>query len=271
MTGKTYEKPSIIKIDSIEQLVQKIPRIKEALAERDLEVARAICSLLGHEINNPLTSVIGYSNLLEGGPTEDRKVKNYSSIIAHSAKRAGDILHRFGKIKRVVIGKNGLLDLNWSTKEYSEPMTAIIVEDDASLRAVIGDVLTMKGFKVLDFRDPEEAHINFKSTPSSILVTDINLRTEQTGLDLIRDIYLTTKKRNYLMPAVLVASSSLGNKVPNNGRCYDEVLQELATSYKFFYSPVEKPIKLDNLRQRADLAENYQASMRSLTYLDQLC
>jgi signal transduction histidine kinase len=64
MKEKPYEKPSIKRIASIEQFIRYVPSIRKSLAERDYEVASAVCALLGHEINNPLTTVIGFTDLL---------------------------------------------------------------------------------------------------------------------------------------------------------------------------------------------------------------
>ncbi|MBD3259722.1 response regulator [Candidatus Woesearchaeota archaeon] len=262
---KAYEKPSITKIESIEQLVKQMPTIKDYLARRDFEVARAVCSLLGHEINNPLTSVLGYSDLLIQSEDIPERIERNLSVIAENAHRVGRVIHDMMRMKRVAIGEDGMLDLEWSTKEYGEPRTAIIVDDDCNHRNAVENVLDVAGFKVRSFGSPDDAYQNFTSVPSSVLVTDLDLKASRTGLDLVRDIHSACRDRNYLMPSVIVASGSLKDKAPENGRCYHDVLLALAASYKFFYFPAEKPISLKWLRKGLNLAEKYQDEKRNRT------
>ncbi|MBW3013031.1 hypothetical protein KY325_01105 [Candidatus Woesearchaeota archaeon] len=262
-----YVPPKIKKITNIEQLVRLVPSIKDELAARNHQMARAVCSMLGHEINNPLTVVAGFVEILQSEKEMSPKFEKYLPHIADGTRKASDAVKRIMQIKRIVLNQDGMLNLEWSTKRYSKPRTATIVEDDESLRNTMEDILISEGFDARAFRDPEKAREHFLLAPYSILVTDINLKARKTGFDLLKDLYEICKDFNYLMPAAIVASASLGKLKDRYSESTEksnyDLLHELASAHSFFCIGMQKPIHLDELRRLIKLAEHYQNDLRT--------
>jgi len=61
----------------------------------------------------------------------------------------------------------------------------MLLDDDDLLRAVLTEVLEDSGLQVVDFADPSEALGSFGAVaPPDVLVTDIDLGSSMTGIDV---------------------------------------------------------------------------------------
>jgi len=66
---------------------------------------------VAHELNNPLTSVLGYAELLGAGETDPRR-RDKLSQLAQQARRAAEIVQKLGLFARMGEGERRPIDLN---------------------------------------------------------------------------------------------------------------------------------------------------------------
>jgi PAS domain S-box-containing protein len=104
-------------------------RIEESLAEAReklilSEKQAVIAELAGttaHELNQPLTSVMGYAELLQKRMAPDDANRRAVDIVLREAERMAEIVRKIGKITRyqtkAYVGSTTILDLDKSTTE----------------------------------------------------------------------------------------------------------------------------------------------------------
>lgn len=101
---------------------------RAAQAEAAINTARAVA----HEVLQPLSEVIGYSELLRQSPRSLQQVEELCGAIHGAARRAADLIHRFQRTTRYVAKSYGpgleLLDLEQSASPLVD------VEGDPSTR-----------------------------------------------------------------------------------------------------------------------------------------
>jgi len=98
-------------------------RLSEAQEElRTREKQALIAELAGaaaHELNQPLTSVLGYAELMRRRASDVENVQNAAGIILQEAERMADIVRKIGKITRYetksYVGAAKILDLDRSS------------------------------------------------------------------------------------------------------------------------------------------------------------
>jgi signal transduction histidine kinase len=110
------------------QLEQRLNQTHEGLeqAERQALVAE-IAGTAAHELNQPLTSILGYAELLKRKlPAESLEAHCVSTILAE-ADRMAEIVRKIGNITRYrtksYVGQQKIIDLEQSTRSDSEPPT----------------------------------------------------------------------------------------------------------------------------------------------------
>lgn len=67
---------------------------------------------VAHELNNPLTSVLGYAQLLESDPALPEDLRGYAGIVVREADRARQIIHSLLTFARPQPVEREVLDLN---------------------------------------------------------------------------------------------------------------------------------------------------------------
>lgn len=100
-------------------------RLTEAQEElRAREKQALIAELAGaaaHELNQPLTSVLGYAELIRRRADDTGSVQNAASIILNEADRMADIVRKIGRITRYetksYVGSSKILDLERSSDD----------------------------------------------------------------------------------------------------------------------------------------------------------
>jgi PAS domain S-box-containing protein len=96
---------------------------KLATSERQALIAE-LAGTAAHELNQPLTSVIAYSELLLRKTPETDPVHRAITVISSEAHRMADIVRKIGKITRYetksYVGSQKILDLDRSTAEESD-------------------------------------------------------------------------------------------------------------------------------------------------------
>lgn len=116
-------------------------RVEERLAQAQQKLAvtekqALIAELAGtaaHELNQPLTSVIGYGELLQRKLPASSPEHHAAQVIVREAERMADIVRKIGKITRYetksYVGAQKILDLDRAADE--KPSGASIESDDA--------------------------------------------------------------------------------------------------------------------------------------------
>jgi signal transduction histidine kinase len=100
-------------------------RLSEAQEElRAREKQALIAELAGaaaHELNQPLTSVLGYAELIRRRADDEPQVQKAVSTILTEAERMAEIVRKIGRITRYetksYVGSSKILDLERSSEE----------------------------------------------------------------------------------------------------------------------------------------------------------
>ena len=107
-------------------------RVEERLAQAQQKLAvtekqALIAELAGtaaHELNQPLTSVIGYGELLTRKLTTDTPTHHAAEVIVREAERMADIVRKIGKITRYetksYVGAQKIIDLDKSSADDTD-------------------------------------------------------------------------------------------------------------------------------------------------------
>ncbi len=103
----------------------RLTRTQEELQAREKQVALAeLAGATAHELNQPLTSVIAYSELLQRAAPKDERVQNAANVVIEEAERIAEIVRKIGKITRYetqgYVGGSRILDIDKATDEPPE-------------------------------------------------------------------------------------------------------------------------------------------------------
>jgi PAS domain S-box-containing protein len=100
----------------------KLNKAQEELREREKHAAVAeLAGAAAHELNQPLTSIIGYSELLVRRLEQDSPLHNAAEVIITQAERMAEIVRKIGKITKYetknYVGGAKIFDLDKATSE----------------------------------------------------------------------------------------------------------------------------------------------------------
>ncbi len=123
---------------------------REAEAEQSAQRARDLVVFLAHDLKTPLTSVIGYLNLLHDQPDlEAAERAKYTGIALDKAKRLEELISEFFDINRLElesIGEEGVfIDLSMLLEQLADEFWPLLEEKNLTLRPAIGPGLTVRG------------------------------------------------------------------------------------------------------------------------------
>lgn len=105
----------------------RLNRAQEELRNREKQaIVAELAGTAAHELNQPLTSVIGYAELLRRKLEPGSQMQNAADVIIHEAERMAEIVRKIGKITKYetksYVGETRILDLEKSTEpSSSEP------------------------------------------------------------------------------------------------------------------------------------------------------
>lgn len=88
------------------------------------------------------------------------------------------------------------------TVQTAPPVRILIVDDNRIYRDAFRRNLLLNGYDVLEAEDTEEALARMQEAPPDVVVTDLQMRTETEGLDLIRAI----KSLDPLLPVIMISA-----------------------------------------------------------------
>jgi signal transduction histidine kinase len=100
----------------------QLSEAQEELRAREKQALIAeLAGAAAHELNQPLTSVLGYAELIRRRSSDGEAVQSSASVIVQEAERMADIVRKIGKITRyetkTYVGAAKILDLDRSSDE----------------------------------------------------------------------------------------------------------------------------------------------------------
>ena len=105
----------------------RLSSAQEELREQEKSLALAeLAGTTAHELNQPLTGVIGYAELLMRQLTRDSPLYEAAEVILSESQRMAAIVRKIGKITRYetrsYLGGTKILDLDKAAPESTEPI-----------------------------------------------------------------------------------------------------------------------------------------------------
>ncbi len=96
----------------------------------------------------------------------------------------------------------------------------MVVDDEAEIRGLLSDILTMKGYEVATASSVDEARRLFKSNPPDLLISDFQMK-DADGFVLIDEI----KTEHPDLPIMLLTGASFDTQV------VQETIRKKVSSY----------------------------------------
>jgi signal transduction histidine kinase len=111
-----------------EELQRRVEERTQALQEAQAQLLQAeklsavgeLVAGVAHELNNPLTSVLGYAQLLESDPALPDDLRGYAEVVVREADRARQIVHSLLTFARPQPVEREVLDLNEAVRQALE-------------------------------------------------------------------------------------------------------------------------------------------------------
>jgi signal transduction histidine kinase len=115
--------------ERLEQAVESLERTQRQAVVAELAGAAA------HELKQPLTSLLGYAELLRRGPPQDpERYERAVETIYREARRVADIVRRIGRITNYktkdYVGGARIVDLDEAAPNDSGPWPPVFLDDD---------------------------------------------------------------------------------------------------------------------------------------------
>lgn len=107
----------------------RVTEAEEELRVREKEaLIHELAGAAAHELNQPLTSVLGYAALIQKRAFDRPAIHSATGVIIHEAERMAAIVRKIGKITRYetksYVGAARILDLDRSSEETSPASTS---------------------------------------------------------------------------------------------------------------------------------------------------
>jgi signal transduction histidine kinase len=93
---------------------------EQIIAQERQAIIAELAGAAAHELNQPLTSVLGYAELLKRKVGTDASASNAADVIYNEAERMAEIVRKIGKITKYetksYVGRARILDLDKATE-----------------------------------------------------------------------------------------------------------------------------------------------------------
>ncbi|MFC1493361.1 response regulator [candidate division KSB1 bacterium] len=237
-----------------------IVRIKKALERQKLGkkakeamIYQKMYETLGavaHEINNPLTTLIGNTQLLTDTLDKGHPGQNFLDLINQSADNISKIVERMGKIRGIVTKQytrdSRIIDLQKGEVDLSLPEegSILIVDDEENITVSIARFLKLNNYKVDVAHSGVEALDKIKSKNYAVVILDICM-PEMDGYEVLQKINSYYTENHIRIPATIIMT----------GFDVEEVLDKCKEAGA--YTAIHKPFKFKQFMSLISEAEDY--------------
>lgn len=221
----------------------------EKASETAMQKVAEALGAVAHEINNPLTTIMGYIELhgkkFPKGHTEHEDF----STVKWSAERIAEIIQKMRKIQGIKTKqytKNSkIIDIQRSS-EFTKPEmnTILVVDDEEAVSYSISKFLEVGGYKVDTAISGIEALEKIKEKNYSIVILDVFM-PEMDGYETLKRINKYYTDRKVQIPATIMIT----------GYDVSDILQKCKDigAYTVFH----KPLSCEKLIETIKEAENF--------------
>lgn len=150
-TGEQVSLPGeLVPLERDLRSIQRSLAAGRAQAKEAEQRRQDLVAFLAHDLKTPLTSVLGYLNLLRDDPglTAEQRAK-YTAIALDKANRLGELIGEFFDITRMdfaALGERGeLIQLSLLLEQLSDEFYPAFAEKDLTCRCDIAPRLTVRG------------------------------------------------------------------------------------------------------------------------------
>lgn len=203
--------------DSIRRALNKRAQISKMNAKEKAAITHYLSTTLSHEINNPLTAILGYAQFLLNMDDIPHEARDIVRIIERQARRIKEITHRLHDLRKVdlveYVSGTKMLDIKKDSSESKSSFppdvsdkTILIVDDEKIVRDLLQDILEEKGFRTLAAKDGEEALELYRNHTFDLVFLDLKL-PGMSGLDVLRHL-----KSKYSNVQIVVITGYLDDK-----------------------------------------------------------
>jgi len=283
--------------------VTELKRLEEQLIQAEkLAAMGQMLAGVAHELNNPLTAILGVTELLRERPTEDEATKRQLELTHRQARRAARIVQNLLEFSRPAsplkkpVDLNSIIERTLQLHEHSlrrnnvevdfrpQPELPGVIGDANQLIQVFLNLVTNAEQAVREVRESGRIQIRFARLGSRVSVTfqddGVGIRPESTAR--LFDPFYTTKRPGGGTGLGLSICLSIirehggtieAEALPGGGSAFTVYLP-LALGEKPLASPLATPLlssagspdTLDLLKGRSVLVLDDEESLRSLLF-----
>ncbi|RKY86949.1 hypothetical protein DRQ09_05295 [candidate division KSB1 bacterium] len=234
-------------------------RIKKALDRQKLEQGalkaeeyKKISETLGaisHELNNPLTAIIGNVELMTLDLPENHPAFEKLKVIESSAEKMAEIIQKMRDIKGIERKKytkdSKIIDIQKSSKfRKPDAGTILIVDDDVAITKLYSNILKNCEYKVDAVNSGFEALDAIKKKNYSIVILDVSM-PEMDGYETLQKISEYYSRKRIQLPATIMIT----------GFDVEGILQKCKN--KGAFAALHKPLKNKVLIETVKEAEKF--------------
>lgn len=142
-----------------QRLLQAQEKIKE---QEQRSMLAGLAGAAAHELNQPLTSIIGYAQLIQRTLELDERHLRYTATIVEEAERMAEIVKKIGRITHYetvsYVGSANIVDIDRSVEaSESAPVPAIIYDDEEATARISLDQIAESHEQEMSARGQDSA------------------------------------------------------------------------------------------------------------------
>lgn len=144
------------------RIEQRLLQAQEQLQQQEQQSMLAeLAGAAAHELNQPLTSIIGYAQLIQRTSELNAKHSRYTDTIVAEAERMAEIVKKIGRITHyetmAYVGSTNIVDLDASVEaSESAPVAALLFQDEEPTARITLDQISESREREMRMGDPEE-------------------------------------------------------------------------------------------------------------------
>jgi two-component system cell cycle response regulator len=155
----------------LEQANQKILQQQESLIKEErVKVLLQLAGATAHELNQPLTGLLGYLDLLEMYKTQPEKIFTYVDKIRESGLRISKIVNKIQTIRdydtKPYLSENAIIDIDQKTKILS------VGNKNGDFEALCAQLNTRTDILIMAAKGIEEAISRMEVSPFGLIVSE---------------------------------------------------------------------------------------------------